>query len=134
MSEREAVLFANDAFYLCFTGEDADGMDTLWALNAPVTCIHPGWEALHGRKAVLESWRSIIAGGAPKIRCREPEVAIYGDFANVICFEEMDGGFLIATNTFVREDKQWKMVHHQAGPTRGKPAEEEDLGAASVIN
>ena len=134
MSEREAVLFANDAFYLYFTGEDADGMDTLWALNAPVTCIHPGWEALHGRKAVLESWRSIIAGGAPKIRCREAEVAIYGDFANVICFEEMDGGFLIATNTFVREDKQWKMVHHQAGPTRGKPAEEEDLGAASVIN
>ena len=134
MSEREAVLFANDAFYLCFTGEDADGMDTLWALNAPVTCIHPGWEALHGRKAVLESWRSIIAGGAPKIRCREAEVAIYGDFANVICFEEIDGGFLIATNTSVREDKQWKMVHHQAGPTRGKPAEEEDSGAASAIN
>ena len=63
MSEREAVLFANDAFYLCFAGEDVDSMDGLWASNAPVTCIHPGWEALYGREEVLESWRSIIAGG-----------------------------------------------------------------------
>ena len=78
-------------------------MDALWASDAPVTCIHPGWEALYGREEVLESWRSIIAGGVPNIRCREPEVSIYGDFANVICFEEMDGGYLIATNTFVRE-------------------------------
>ena len=134
MSEREAVLFANDAFYLCFVGEDVDGMDALWASDAPVTCIHPGWEALYGREEVLESWRSIIAGGAPNIRCREPEVSIYGDFANVICFEEMDGGYLIATNTFVREAGQWKMVHHQAGPTRGKPAEGDAAGSVSAIN
>ncbi|MEE3095256.1 MAG: nuclear transport factor 2 family protein [Pseudomonadota bacterium] len=134
MSEREAVLFANDAFYLCFAGEDVDSMDGLWASNAPVTCIHPGWEALYGREEVLESWRSIIAGGSPNIRCREPEVAIYGDFANVICYEEMDGGYLIATNTFVREAGQWKMVHHQAGPTRGKPAEEDAVGSVSAIN
>ena len=134
MSEREAVLFANDAFYLCFVGEDVDGMDALWASDAPVTCIHPGWEALYGREEVLESWRSIIAGGAPNIRCREPEVSIYGDFANVICFEEMDGGYLIATNTFVREAGQWKMVHPQAGPTRGKPAEGAAAGSVSPIN
>ena len=134
MSEREAVLFANDAFYLCFAGEDVHSMDRLWASNAPVTCIHPGWEALYGREEVLESWRSIIAGGAPNIRCREPEVSIYGDFANVICYEEMDGGHLIATNTFVREAGQWKMVHHQAGPTRGKPAEEDAAGSVSAIN
>ena len=134
MSECEAVLFANDAFYLCFAGEDVDGMDALWASDAPVTCIHPGWEALYGREEVLESWRSIIAGGAPNIRCREPEVSIYGDFANVICFEEMDGGYLIATNTFVREAGQWKMVHHQAGPTRGKPAEGDAAGSDSAIN
>ena len=100
MSEREAVLFANDAFYLCFAGEDVDSMDGLWASNAPVTCIHPGWEALYGREEVLESWRSIIAGSAP-ISVAVNRVSIYGDFATFVT--KRWTAYLIATNTFVRE-------------------------------
>ena len=41
MSEREAVLFANDAFYLCFAGEDVDGMDALWASDAAGNVYSP---------------------------------------------------------------------------------------------
>jgi len=134
MSDHEAVLFANDAFYLSFAAGDSDGMEALWAETAPVSCIHPGWEALSGRQAVLDSWRSIMAAGAPSIRCRSPEVQLYGDFANVLCYEEVEGGFLIATNAFVREGGTWRMVHHQAGPTRGKPTDEAPDGNARSIN
>lgn len=134
MSDRDAVLFANDAFYLCFASGDADGMDRLWAEDAPVTCIHPGWEALSGRAAVVDSWRSIITAGAPAIRCRGAEVQLYGEAATVLCFEEMEGGFLIATNIFVREDGSWKMVHHQAGPTRGKPTDQAPENTPNAIN
>ena len=124
MSDIDAVLFANEVFYVSFASGDVDAMDELWSSQAPISCIHPGWESLRGREDVVESWRSIIRGGAPAIRCREPEVFLYGNTATVLCYEEVEGDFLIATNVFVREATAWKMVHHQAGPTRGKPQDD----------
>ena len=56
MSEHAAVNFANEAFYVAFSTRDLEAMDALWARQAPVTCIHPGWNALTGRDAVMESW------------------------------------------------------------------------------
>jgi len=134
MSDLNAVLFANEAFYVSFAGGDLDAIDALWSSAAPVSCIHPGWERLSGRKAVVESWRRIIRGGTPAIRCRDPEVSLYGDMATVLCYEEVEGSFLIATNVFVREVGAWKMVHHQAGPTRGKPADDPDRLEKPHIN
>ena len=68
MSDIDAVLFANEAFYVSFASGDVDAMDELWSSQAPISCIHPGWESLSGREDVVESWRSIIRGGAPAIR------------------------------------------------------------------
>ena len=70
MSDIDAVLFANEVFYVSFASGDVDAMDELWSSQAPISCIHPGWESLSGREDVVESWRSIIRGGAPAIRCR----------------------------------------------------------------
>ena len=118
MSENEAVLFANEAFYHAFRGCDLEAMAEVWASEAFVTCIHPGWDAVNGRQDVLDSWESIMAGGnAPNIHCRGARAHLYDNTATVICFEEISGSFLIATNIFVREHSRWKMVHHQAGPT-----------------
>ena len=50
----------------------------------------------------------------------------------VICFEEIAGQYLIATNIFVREGNDWKIVHHQAGPTAGQPDEGESDAGDSV--
>ena len=81
----------------------------------------------------MASWRSILAGGgAPDIRCRNAEASIFGGVAFVICYEQIGGEFLVATNVFVREESGWKMVHHQAGPT-GPPTFEED-GEGDVIH
>ncbi len=119
MSDLDAVLFANEAFYRAFADRDMNAMEALWASSAPVCCIHPGWEAIYDRDDVIESWRAILNGTtAPEINCLAPRVYYYGDAAFVVCFEEIHGDHLIATNYFVREDGRWKMVHHQAGPTR----------------
>ena len=39
-----------------------------------------------------------------------------GDVAIVVCEEELRDGSLAATNLFVREEGNWRMMHHQASP------------------
>ena len=82
-----------------------------------VTCIHPGWPPLRGRKPVVQSWRDILANpNAPKITCQNARAYVDAAMAYVLCTEVLAGGQLAATNIFVIEDRTWKMVHHQAGP------------------
>lgn len=127
MSETDAVLFANEAFYRAFADRDLKAMDEIWARALPIACIHPGWPALIGREAVMTSWRRILSGaGAPQIACREAEAFLRGEMAFVVCYEEITGQFLVATNVFAREGGRWKLVHHQAGPSPAPPAAEED--------
>ena len=122
--ERDAVLFTNEAFYRAFADRDLAAMDGLWSRRSPVACIHPGWSPIAGRDKVMASWRGILANPqSPAVACRRPQVFMQGDSAFVICFEEVDGAFLIATNYFLRESSGWKMTHHQAGPV---PAPEGD--------
>jgi hypothetical protein len=138
MSDRDAVLFANEAFYLAFAERDLDAMDSVWAEGVPVTCIHPGWDAIDDRDEIMQSWRAILVGSSPPdIQCRAPRVSFYGEMASVVCYEEIDGGYLIATNLFVREHGRWRMVHHQAAPTQGAPPDEEEADEGSsrgVVN
>lgn len=116
------VLAANHAFYDAFRREDLRAMDALWARRAPVACVHPGWEALVGREAVMRSWRGILAGGAPPLRCEGARAMVLGEAAYVLCVERIGAAALVATNVFVREDGAWRLVHHQAGPlARGGP-------------
>lgn len=116
MDDSDAVLAANLEFYRAFTTRDSEAMDALWARQAPVACVHPGWPALSDRDAVMESWRGILSNpDSPRIVCYDERVFLYGDTALVICEEELDGGTLIASNWFVREGGQWRMAHHQAG-------------------
>ena len=122
MAERDAVLFANEAFYRAFADGDVAAMDALWSLEAPVSCIHPGWGAIQDREEIMASWSAILSDdNAPDIRCRDADAQIYGDVAVVICFETLGDGSLIATNVFCREGRIWKIVHHQAGPTSAMP-------------
>lgn len=116
MTDSDAVLAANLEFYRAFGARDVRAMEQLWARQAPVACIHPGWPALSEREAIIESWRGILANPeAPRIACFDERVMIFGDAALVICEEELDGGTLIASNFFVREDGGWRIAHHQAG-------------------
>ncbi len=128
MTLHDAVLFANEAFYLAFRTRDVAAMEDVWASRVPVTCIHPGWPPLYGRAEVLESWRGILgAQGSPEIICHAPRAHVYGDVATVICYERVPDSYLIATNVFTREGGLWKLVHHQAGPTSGAPEASQEV-------
>ena len=54
-----------------------------------MACLHPGWEPLVGREAVVTSWRRILlGGGAPaQIRCERAQAHVTGDAAWVVCAE-----------------------------------------------
>jgi len=129
------VLSKNQEFYRAFVNRDMDAMDGLWATDAVVACIHPGWSALRGRAQVIASWRSILASdSSPHVICANASVHLLGDAAFVICEEHVGQDVLIATNVFVREGSAWKLVHHQAAPVAPESvqvitaADDEDSG------
>src|SRR5438067_11520305 len=114
---RGEVIGANGAFYAAFNAKDPEAMDAVWAREATVTCIHPGWNVLTGRERVMESWRGILGNpNQPRIVAGGAEVELFGDCAVVTCRELVAGNPLAATNIFVREDGQWRLAHHHSGP------------------
>lgn len=116
MSEDKSILFANEAFYAAFASRNMKAMEDIWAQDTPPTCVHPGWQPLVGRRQVIESWRNIIENGeAPDISCSGARVFWLGEAAYVTCTEHLARSTLIATNIFLRENGQWKIIHHQAG-------------------
>ena len=113
----QPVLEANEAFYRAFNEKDPKAMDKVWALAQEVACVHPGWNILEGREAVLESWRQILSNPAqPRIVVGGENVMLFGEVAVVVCRELVAGSPLAATNVFVLEDGAWRMMHHHSGP------------------
>lgn len=128
------VLAANEAFYAAFSQGDVPRMSSLWASHAPVSCLHPGMQVLHGREAVLRSWQSILRVRPElPLRCLAARVQLVGNVALVTCYEAAgDGpGHLAATNVFLQESGEWKLVLHQAGPLQRPVAPEQP---ATVLN
>ena len=116
MTEDASILFANEAFYTAFATRDMAAMEDIWTRETPPTCVHPGWQPLVGRRQVIESWRNIMENGeAPDISCSGARVFRVGEAAYVTCTEHLARSTLIATNIFLREGGQWKIIHHQAG-------------------
>ena len=122
-----AVLFANQAFYHAFNSRDLEFMDRIWARQAPVVCIHPGWNPLVGREAVMESWRRIFANSTGgRLRPQEERTVVEGDHAFVVTYEAIGDHPLVATNLFLREEGEWRMIHHHAGPCQSIPPAPEE--------
>lgn len=137
MTDADAVLAANLEFYRAFATRDVAAMEELWARAAPVACVHPGWPALAGRDEVMQSWVGILnSPEAPRIACYDERVFLYGDCALVVCEEELEGGTLVASNFFVREDGAWRIAHHQASQlvARRQPGQERTARRPSRLN
>ena len=111
------VLATNERFYSAFSECDYMLMESLWSQNDRVAMIPPGWAPLAGRGAVMAIWRRLLDNGrAPAVECHDARAYVFDDAAFVTCTEKFAGGEMSATNVFVREDGQWKIVHHHSGP------------------
>src|SRR5687768_11925771 len=121
--EERRVVAANQEFYRAFRDRDRVAMERVWAREHLVACLHPGWEPLTGRAAVLESWDAIMASpSSPAVNAGEETVLLEGHTAVVLCAEHIDDVRLVATNVFVLEGDEWKIFHHHASPlSRTRP-------------
>ena len=110
-----AALAANRRFYGAMRAADLDAMDDIWSRQRPVSCAHPGRPPIFGREAVMESWRVILSiRDAPDIRPVGPHAIVTGRTALVVCREEVGAVAIMASNTFVLERGDWRMVSHLA--------------------
>jgi ketosteroid isomerase-like protein len=126
--EEAEVLAANAAFYSAFAERDIERMLELWATDHAIACIHPGWQILRGHAQVAASWRAILDNpGAPAVQHGNAQASVIGETAIVTCTEELPEVVLAATNVFAREKGVWKLVHHQAGPSRSRSRSEPDF-------
>ena len=116
---------ANAAFYRALESSVIERMDDVWAHEAWVRCVHPGWDMIVGWQRVRESWIMIFEGGQ-KMRASPSEVwvSITGDLALVTCTENItvfndasfDSAQATATNIFINREGRWLMIHHHASP------------------
>ncbi|MCP4035441.1 MAG: nuclear transport factor 2 family protein [bacterium] len=109
-----AALRVNAAFYAAIAEGDLGAIDTLWARDEPVLCIHPGRAPLQGRVAVMASWSEIFDGGAPPIQYSQDSVSLVRGVAFVNCLEHLGDATLAASNVLVWEGGQWRIIQHVA--------------------
>ena len=106
-----AVLACNAAFYAAFNSKDLAAMEQVWSSRSDVTCVHPGWNPLEGRDAVMESWRSILGNEQqPKIVSAARRATVLDGTAIVSGREFVAGSPIATTNAFVHERGGWKMI------------------------
>jgi ketosteroid isomerase-like protein len=123
----DLILFANEAFYAAFANGDIDAMNEIWAESAPCVCLHPGATPLYNRATIMQSWDDILTDpGVIEMVMHSPRVIQHEGFAQVVCYETLGGGTLVACNAFIKENGQWRMVSHQAGPCPDAPDDIDD--------
>jgi hypothetical protein len=117
-----ALRAANEFYYRAFAARDLAAMETLWAQEG-VACVHPGWPALIGRRAVIGSYRDIFRNPSQEaVTARDAKVLVGNGDGRVYCVEEVGGGLLLATNWFRLIDDAWRLTHHQASPLAAAPS------------
>jgi ketosteroid isomerase-like protein len=125
-ADTEAVREANRTFYAAFEARDLDAMSDLWAHDAEVTCVHPGWVTLRGWGQVAASWAALFDGPQRlQFIVTDEEVVVAGDVAWVTCDENLlgdEGGATVAVlNLFARDPEgRWRMLAHHGSPVMGR--------------
>ncbi|HUO05232.1 MAG TPA: nuclear transport factor 2 family protein [Candidatus Binataceae bacterium] len=133
MSDRDAVLAANRAFYDAFESLNIANMESVWLRDPRIVCIHPGWRKLSGWGPIMASWQRIFKSAFEmKFDLGEMEVTISGGLAIVLVEENLtqrgyDGSShsqVLATNVFERVGDRWFMSMHHGSPVIAPPGDE----------
>jgi ketosteroid isomerase-like protein len=125
MTDVDAVLEANAAFYRAFADLDLAQMEAVWLRAPSIACVHPGWRLLTGWGPVMESWARIFESTlAMRFTLAGVRAQTRGDVAWVVLTEGIDSRHrdgrveaqVEATNVFERWDGRWLLVHHHGSP------------------
>jgi hypothetical protein len=134
MTDDDAILAANAAYYQAFLTADFGQMSGIWA-DEDVSCVHPGWPVLIGRQPILDSYRSILQNPHQEpIQQHNATPLISGDDGRVFCIEIIGGMALAVTNWFRRIDGAWRLIHHQASPIAAEIEQEPERPPANRLN
>ncbi|MYS81243.1 nuclear transport factor 2 family protein [Embleya scabrispora] len=144
--EADAVREVNLALWTAVEEGDIDALGAIWAdgADAPsVTCVHPGWPALHGRAEILRSYALIMANTAyVQFFLTDVEVKLAGEVAVLSCTANMltgmaeedggdeagfAGGRAVVTNVFRRTPTGWRLWLHHASPVMAEVDAEEEI-------
>ncbi|MFD5727426.1 nuclear transport factor 2 family protein [Streptomyces sp. NPDC058368] len=139
-----AVEQANTAYYEAVERGDLDALTSAWLPDEELTvsCVHPGWPVLSGRREVLRSYALIMANTEYiQFFLTDVGVSMTADTALVTCTENiLSGGpaeegaslgplvgqLVVATNVFRRTPDGWKLWSHHGSPVLAETGEEED--------
>jgi ketosteroid isomerase-like protein len=123
----EQLLAANRRFYESFERLDVSMMDSVWAHNQVVSCMHssPGWKLLRGWEEVRGSWAQIFSRlRLIRFVLSDLRVTIAGNIAWIVLTERLRAydhesdeeirEATVATNVFERAGDLWRLLHHQA--------------------
>lgn len=132
MTDMQLIYDANDSFYKAFAEANVKKMETVWATQSLICCIHPGGKPLFGRKNVIASWRAILSAYDHfKISYTNERLIVEKNAALLVCTEILDSGVVFASNIYTKENEEWRLVHHHGGlsieaDTLGIPAGQEN--------
>ena len=128
MTDMQLIYDANDYFYKAFAEANIKKMETIWATQSLICCIHPGGKPLFGRKNVIESWRTILSSYDQfKISYTNERLVVEKDTALLVCTEILDAGVVFASNMYTKENTEWRLLHHHGGLS----IEQDELGTSA---
>jgi len=125
MTRREALLNQNARFYEAFEKASIEMMEDIWGDSSTISCVHPGWTLLEGRKAVMDSWKQIFEGEVQMhVSLRTVRAEVHGSIGIVVLREEVtytsgklaNTSTVVATNIFEHDGHDWKLIHHHGSP------------------
>jgi ketosteroid isomerase-like protein len=125
LTDNEAVLAANEAFYRAVSSKDLREMNLLWWQGSTSLCVHPGGKVLEGWETIRDSWESIFKNtDSFQIDIEVVKLEIDRSLAYVIVREivlQSSRGRKvkarsIATNIFQKMAQKWYLVHHHGSP------------------
>jgi ketosteroid isomerase-like protein len=125
MSDIQAIIAANQAFYRAFEKKDIAAMSAVWSQGSGSICIHPGRPALKGWQSIRASWEQIFQNTTyMEIEIEFVVTETSGNLAYAVLHENIlqvvRGRRLeaqtIATNVFELMSQEWYLVHHHGSP------------------
>lgn len=118
-----SIIAANRAFFEAIYKRDKQLMASLWHDGGHSCCIHQAQRPLHGRDAIMESWRQIFKRRQKKFDIASQSVVIRDNTGRVVVTSERVNR--VVTNFYERTPEGWKLWFHQVGtitPINAKPS------------